>query len=219
MRVLVLGATGGIGLHIVEIAVKAGHHVVVYARSPQKLPEYLREHQNVTIVKGELQDAAQLEKALEGAEAVISSLGPSAKNGPFHPGGTPLAKAYVLLIELMRKQSVKRLIALGTASNKDPNDKFNLVFFTLVSGVATFAHSAYKDIVAIGNAVRASDDLSWTLVRVPLLTEEESSLYWAGYIGDGKIRTHLSRKAFAQFTIDELEGSTWVHKAPMLSNA
>jgi len=37
MNLTVLGATGGIGRHVVSQALDAGHHVTVYDRSPAKL--------------------------------------------------------------------------------------------------------------------------------------------------------------------------------------
>ena len=141
------------------------------------------------------------------------------KNGPFHPGNTPLAHAYGVLLECMRARSVKRLIALGTASMTDEHDKFSFEMSVLVTGVAVFAHNAYKDVVAIGKNIRAADrDVMWTIARVPLLTEKEDTAVLAGYIGDGKTRTRLSRAAFAAFVLQELEENKWCRQAPLISS-
>lgn len=218
MHVLILGATGAIGNLLIEEAITASHTVVVYVRSPQKLPTSITSHPSVTVVEGQLTDTQALLKALEGVHAVLSALGPAVKSGPFHPGDTPLAHGYELLIDLMMKKGVKRLIALGTASMKDENDKFSLQFAVLVSGVAVFAHNAYKDVVAIGNTIRSSEDLVWTIARVPLLNDDKDNSFIAGYIGDGKVRTKLSRAAFAAFAIKELEANEWCKKAPLVSS-
>ena len=163
MRILVLGGTGGIGPLLIEELLSVQHTVIIYARSPQKLPESISSNPNVVIIKGELMDSDGLEKALEGVHAVVSALGPAVSRGPLHPSDTPLAKAYKLLVSLMQKGNVKRLIALGTASIKDSNDKFDLKFSLMVTGVATFAYTAYKDVVAIGETIRASQGLVWTI--------------------------------------------------------
>lgn len=218
MHLLILGGTGAIGILLIQEALSASHTVVVYARSPQKLPESIVSHPGVTIVEGQLTDAAALSKAMEGVHAVLSTLGPAVKSGPFHPGNTPLAHAYELLIELMNKANIKRLIALGTASIKDEHDKFSLQFAVLVSGVAIFAHNAYKDVVAIGNVIRGSHDLDWTIVRVPILTDNKDTASIAGYIGDGKVNTTLSRAAYAVFAIKEVEANEWCQKAPLISS-
>lgn len=86
MRVLVLGATGAIGILTCRECLVAGHTLVIFARSPEKLPEDVSNHLNVVIIKGGFDDEDSLAKAMEGVHAVISSLGPSVTRGPFHPG-------------------------------------------------------------------------------------------------------------------------------------
>jgi len=218
MRILVIGATGAVGLAIIEQALLQGHQVVVYARSPEKLPETISNDDRVSVHKGSLTDENALTTALTGVHAVASALGPAVSKGPLHPSDTPLAKAYSLLLRLMRERDVKRLILLGTASNTDDNDKPSLVFRGLVLGVDLFAHNAYKDIVAIGNIVRADPDALWTLARVPILTNDNSTSYHAGYIGDGTTATRLSRKAFGAFVVNELSKNEWIRKAPLISS-
>lgn len=217
MRVLVLGGTGAIGLLLIQEAIAASHTVVVYARSPQKLPDSISLNKNVVIFKGELNDSEALDKALEGVHAVVSALGPAVKSGPLHPSGCPIAQGYKLVVEHMQKRGIKRIIALGTASNKDEHDKFDLQFWTFVTGVAVFAHNAYKDVVEIGNTIRGDSELVWTLARVPVLTSADHRGYHAGYIGDGKTKTYLPRLAYAVFVIEELERNEWSRKAPMVS--
>src|SRR5262249_3123860 len=131
-----------------------GITLVLYVRSPQKLPDDVASHRDVIVIVGQLNDPDSLSKALEGADAVISTIGPAVVRGPFHPRGTPLAKGYELLIKTMRSQGVHRLIALGTTSMKDPNDKSNVPFSILIGGIAVFARTAYKDVVAIGEVIR-----------------------------------------------------------------
>jgi len=218
MRVLVLGATGGIGIEIIERCLEQGHQVVVYARSPEKLPEGISKDERVTLHKGTLTDETALAAALTGVHVVTSALGPSVSKGPIYPSDTPLAKAYGLLLRLMREKDVKRLICLGTASNKDDHDKFSLIFNSLVLGVNTFAHNAYKDVVAIGNTVRADTDVLWTLARVPILTSGDSRKYHAGYIADGITNSTLARKAFAAFVVAEISKNEWMCKSPLISS-
>ncbi|KAI0823150.1 NAD-P-binding protein [Trametes gibbosa] len=193
MRLLILGGTGPSGLLIIEQALALDHSLVVYVRSPQKLPGTVTANPAVSVVEGQLTDKEKLLEALNGVHAVVSALGPA--------------------------RDVKRLILLGTASMKDDNDKFSLQFAVLVGGVALFAHNAYKDVVAIGQTVRAADeDIIWTIARVPLLTEKPETDFVAGYIGDSKTGTRLARAAFAAFVLKELETNEWCRKAPLVSS-
>ncbi|KAI1797512.1 NAD(P)-binding protein [Ganoderma leucocontextum] len=220
MHILILGGTGPCGIQLIQQSLEMNHTVVIYARSPQKLPADISANPSVTLVEGELTNAEKLTSAMQGVHAVLSALGPAVKNGPFHPSNTPLAHAYALIIEAMKGQSVKRLIALGTPSMKDEHDKFSLIISGLVTSVATFAHNAYKDVVAIGETIRAADphELVWTIARVPILNGYEDRSVIAGYAGDGKVGTRLARPAFAAFVLGELEQNEWCHKAPLISS-
>lgn len=73
MRVLLTGATGFVGLNIVEALLHAGHHVTAYVR-PQARRRYLDTFP-VRVVEGMLQDPRALRVALEDAEAVIHTAG------------------------------------------------------------------------------------------------------------------------------------------------
>jgi len=209
---------------IIRESLLADHTVVIYARSPEKLPEDISNHRNVVIIKGsfDAEDEDSLSKSMEGVHAVLTALGPSTTptKAPFHPSNTPLAHAYSRIIRIMHIHNVKRLIALGTASIKDKNDKFSIFFLGMVNGVKTLAYNAYKDVVAIGDTIRGEEgqDLIWTIVRVPLLTNSESKNVIAGYVGDGKTKTSLSRAAFAAFVVGELDKNEWTRRAPLISS-
>ncbi|KAL0950646.1 hypothetical protein HGRIS_007434 [Hohenbuehelia grisea] len=220
-RILILGATGAIGILVVRefLAVQPSPTIVIFARTPDKLPSDIKANPRVVVIKGELTDSDGLAKSLEGVDVVVSTLGPLVSKGPLHPSGTPLAKAYERLIELMMQQSVKRLIALGTASITDPADKFSLKFSAMVLTVSTLARTAYKDVVAIGEAIRSQGaDLDWTIVRVPVLTNGQSKEFTTGYLGDSKLGTSLSRAACAAFIVAEVGKEEWVKKAPMVTS-
>jgi len=219
MRLLVLGGTGPTGIALITEALSHSHLVVVYARSPGKLPESITSNPSVTIVEGQLTDVDQLSVAMQGVDAVLSALGPAVKSGPFYPNDTPLAHAYTFVIEAMKKQHITRLIALGTPSMKDEHDQFSLAFTALVSGIAIFAHSAYKDVVAFGETIRSHEDLEWTIARVPLLNDHDTREVVVGYVGDGKTGTTLSRAGFAAFVVQELEKKEWCQKSPLVSSA
>ncbi|KAM5531499.1 hypothetical protein V8D89_014824 [Ganoderma adspersum] len=219
MHLLILGGTGPCGIQLIQQSLELNHTVVVYARSPQKLPPDISANPSVTVVQGELTDAEKLSSAMQGVHAVLSALGPVVTS--VHPSNTPLTHAYALLIDTMKQQHVKRLIALGVPSMKDEHDKFSLVVSAMVAAVRTFSRNGYKDLVAIGELIRAADpnELVWTLPRVPFLTENKERAVVAGYIGDGKVGVRLGRAAFAAFVLGELEGNKWCHKAPLISSA
>lgn len=229
MRVLIFGCTGPCGIALTRkvLQVYPSSAIVLYARSPHKIPEDLASHPSVSIIPGELSELDKVEAALsetttdgtkqQPVDLVLSALGPT---GPLHSAAHPIAKFYEALTDLMHKHAVKRLIVLCTASYPDPQDKFSLMTYAIVTTVKVLAHTAYAEFRAVGEGVRASAErngLEWTLVRVPLLTNGESEEVVAGYVGDGKVGNCLPRKAFAAFCVGEIEKREWVGKAPFIS--
>jgi len=217
MHVLILGATGPSGTLLVKKALDASHTVVIFARSPEKLSEEIRNDTRVTTLKGALDDEPALSAAMENVDAVLSALGPKLSHGTY-PSGEPLARAYSLIIKVMVAHGVKRLIALGTPSITDPHDKQSLKWTLVVGGLKILASTVYSDIVGIGNIIRTEGDaLDWTIVRVPFLTNSSSRDVVAGYVGDGKTGTTLSRLGFAAFVLQELAENKWVKEAPLIT--
>lgn len=219
MRFLVLGGTGPCGILLIRelLAKYPSETVVVYARSPHKLPSDLSgaTYPTLVIIKGDLTDKEAIEGALEGVDVVLSALGPFFGQ----PSDTPLAKGYGLVIDAMEKNGTKRLIALGTSSIVDPADKFSLAYSCMINVVKTGARSAYKDIVAVGEIIREKGrDLDWTIVRVPILTNSDNTQTIVGSVGDGKVGTTVSRRAFASFVVEEVEQRKWVKRAPLITS-
>jgi NADPH:quinone reductase-like Zn-dependent oxidoreductase len=71
-RVLIVGATGGTGRHLVAQALERGHLVTALARDPSALRI---EHPRLRVVSGNVLDYASVEAAVRGQEAVVSALG------------------------------------------------------------------------------------------------------------------------------------------------
>lgn len=79
-RLLVLGAGGGVGAQVVKQALERGYRLTVLVR-PTRLFEL---PSSVRMVRGALEDSAALDDALDGVEAVLSSIGMQRRN-PANP--------------------------------------------------------------------------------------------------------------------------------------
>ncbi|KAF2164114.1 hypothetical protein M409DRAFT_56826 [Zasmidium cellare ATCC 36951] len=75
MLILVAGATGNIGTHVVRSALKRGHQVRALARSPEKLPEDLRNQLESFVKITGPTDIPNLDIGCKGADAVICTYG------------------------------------------------------------------------------------------------------------------------------------------------
>jgi putative NADH-flavin reductase len=71
-RLLILGATGSLGRHVLRQAVAAGHAVAVFVRTPSKLPPEIGER--VSVRAGDLSDGVPLD-LVGGQDALINCAG------------------------------------------------------------------------------------------------------------------------------------------------
>ncbi|WP_145414213.1 NAD(P)-dependent oxidoreductase [Paenibacillus xylanexedens] len=104
MHILVLGATGRVGSHIVKYALQDGHQVTALVRTPDKIDT---KHDRLTIVQGNVLESHDLLRAIEGTNAVISALNTD--------GTTTLSQSMPLLINAMEQEDIQRIITVGTA--------------------------------------------------------------------------------------------------------
>src|SRR3954468_23249681 len=95
-RIVVFGASGGIGRQVVEQALSRGDEVTAFVRSPSKLT---LSDPKLTVLAGELSDNAAVDAGVRGASVVISALGPSLDRRAV---GMPLVEGTRNIVEAMR---------------------------------------------------------------------------------------------------------------------
>jgi len=210
IKIAVFGPSGGTGKQIVEQALASGYDVVAYARNPSKLNI---SYEHLTVIQGELSDAALIETAVKGVDAVLSALGPRGSSKD-----KPLTQGIQNIIAAMKNQGVHRLIMTSTLSAKDAKDKPDFRTRAMVNLVKTTMHAAYEDIVSVAETVRASD-LDWTIVRLAILNNKpKSGKVKVGYVGSGEVGTQIRRADIADFMLKQIENTKYLRQAPAISN-
>jgi putative NADH-flavin reductase len=162
MRITVIGATGGIGTEVTKQALAAGHEVVAPVRNPARMA--LAEPA-LTVLPVDVLDPEQLLPAVEGADAVVSALGPRRGDHAevLAPGARGAAAA-------MAKAGVRRLVIVsadGAYVNEGDDALTRLVLKPIVKRVF---REHYRDVERMEVEVRASD-LDWTIVRPTRLVD------------------------------------------------
>ncbi|MFE3577432.1 NAD(P)-dependent oxidoreductase [Lysinibacillus sp. NPDC059133] len=104
MRILVLGATGRVGSHIVSLGLQDEHSVTALVRNPNTLNI---NDDNLQIIQGNVLEKQHIENAMANVDIVISALNTDGTN--------TLTKSMPLILEAMEKTHVKRIITIGTA--------------------------------------------------------------------------------------------------------
>lgn len=171
MKVLLLGATGRTGKLVLDQAIKAGHEVNCLVRSPERVKT---QHDSLQIFQGDTRDKANLVKAIEGCDAIISILNISRTSDfPWAPLRTPvdfLSKTMNQLITVAHEQSVSRIVvcsAWGVSETKpDLPGWFRWFIDNSNIGVAYRDHERQE-------ALLEDSNLDWTIVRPVGLTNSK----------------------------------------------
>lgn len=75
----------------------------------------------------------------------------------------------------------------------------------------------YEDMVRVAETIRASD-LDWTLVGVPMLTDDPpTGSIKVGYLGKG-VGSRISRADIVAFILKQVDDTTYTRQAPVMSN-
>jgi uncharacterized protein YbjT (DUF2867 family) len=157
LNLVVLGATGRTGRLVVEHALAAGHTVTALVRSPEKLTST---NANLRVVTGQATETSAVSSALEGADAVISTL-----------GGKPsvIADSTRAIVAAARKAGVSRVVMLSTfAAERDRLDAGT----RLLTGIGMGAMLKDK---SAGEEILRRSDLDWIIVYASILSDSPAS--------------------------------------------
>ena len=216
MHLTVIGATGGIGRQVVDQARTAGHTVRAAVRNPANLH---RELPAVTVDLGDA-DPKALRLAVQGSDAVISSLGPRAR----HEYGI-VARGTEAIIAAMLDTGSRRIVtvsAAGVSTVRTPNRPhppkrergagwYNRYLATPLVRRALGSH--FVDLAMMEELLRASG-LDWTAVRPPYLTDTPmTGRYRTALERNVRRGIRISRADVAHFILSTLEQPATVGKA------
>jgi putative NADH-flavin reductase len=210
MNLVVFGASGRTGRLIVDEALAAGHRVTAFVRDPQKLG---RTHELLNVAQGDSSDTAAIARAVAGADAAISALGP-VKGSP----KDLLVTAQRNITKALQAAGVKRYVVLTGAGVRDAQDQPKLVDNIFGFLLKVTAGDVLKDSEESIAIVRASA-LDWIVVRGPRLTDgAKTGSIRVGYVG-AESGTQISRADLAVMMLDQSTqpNTPWSRKMPMVS--
>src|SRR5258708_339082 len=220
MKLTIFAATGGIGRHVLEQAVAAGHDVTAIVRNPKKLSEQIR--QGVRTVTADLAapDLGALESAVAGADAVLSGLGPrSMSEAGITSQGTRA------IVEAMKATDARRIVVVSAAPigtvpspgrphtpKHDPGDGF-FMRNLLSPMIKVVLRKHYADLALMEDILRESR-LDWTVVRPPRLTDKPlTRTYRTAYGQNVRGGVSISRAEVAHLMLRALEQPETINQA------
>ncbi|MGV4928443.1 NAD(P)H-binding protein (plasmid) [Streptomyces sp. BHT-5-2] len=211
MKITVVGASGGIGRHLVRQALADGHDVTAALRSPEKLTV---RHPRLTIVRTDALDAASVEPAVEGADAVLSGIGQVGRHDPLRPASTS-ARA---VAEAMAATGVRRLLVVS-AGPLNRTGAGQPVLTHRVFGPLLWAilKEVYTDLERM-EAVLRETDLDWTSVRPPRLLDKPGTGRYRHAVEAGPSGSSIPRADVARAMLDFIPDPTTYHHAVGVSS-
>jgi Putative NADH-flavin reductase len=156
MRIIVFGATGGVGQSVVKQAVENGLDVTAFVRSPSKLEVT---HEKLKVVQGDAFNREEVAAAIAGHDAVVSCLG-SSKGMKKSTELQEMAKG---IVAGMQKHGVKRIVYTASAGiHKEIPGLSGKLIMRMLKNALTDHRAAVDYIVSQG--------LNYTIVRPMGLT-------------------------------------------------
>jgi uncharacterized protein len=151
MNICLLGATGRVGGIVLENCLEAGYHVQALVRNPEKLAI---SHPSLRILNGDARNKSDVSLAVEGCDAVISSLNTG--------GATILSDSMPLIIEAMKHHKVRRIIMVSTAGILQARSEPHLYRFQSSESRRSTTKDAEEHLNAF--LIMKESNLDWTAV-------------------------------------------------------
>lgn len=211
MKLIIFGATGGTGQHLIQQALTQGHEVTAFVRDPSKVTI---KNPNLKIYKGDVMNYANVEPAVEGHDAVLCALG-----SPANKIGTIRSEGTLHIVRAMEKKGIRRFIcqtSLGYGDSKETLNRTPFYFKYLI--VPFILKKGFADHALQEEYIRQSR-LDWVIVRPGNLTDDGfTGKYRHGFAAnDNKIKVKVSRADVADFMLKQLSDNTYLHKTAGIS--
>ncbi|MBM4224221.1 MAG: NAD(P)-dependent oxidoreductase [Gammaproteobacteria bacterium] len=210
MRILIIGASKGIGLETTRQALAAGHHVRALARSATAIAV---SNPSLEKMPGDALKPEDVEAALAGVGVVIQTLGVGLGElfRPVHL----FSDATRVLIAAMNRQGVKRLICVtgfGAGDSRASISCLQRLPFQIVLG------RAYDDKTLQETLIKESG-LDWTIARPGVLTSGPRTGRYRILAEASQWRNGIiSRANVAEFLVRQIGDGAFIGKTPVLIN-
>lgn len=169
MKLLIFGATGATGQHLVRLALSQGHRVTAFVRDPKRLA---LGGGSLDHIVGDVMHLDSVDAAVPGHDAVLCALGTmpetTADRARRQPGVPVCSVGTRHILEAMSQHGCRRIVVESSTSVGESRHTGYL-------GAAAFVRFVLRDVMLDKerqeDAIRASS-ADWTIVRPARLTDK-----------------------------------------------
>jgi putative NADH-flavin reductase len=174
MKLAVFGANGPTGRLLTQLALDEELDVVAFTRHPDAFPI---EHRRLEVAGGDVHDAAAVASAIDGTNAVVSTLGVPFAKTPI----TVYSDGVANIIAGMHTVGIKRLVCVSSSvMGPHPEPLGGFIFEKIMQPyvVNKLGRTVYHDMRRM-EAIVSESDLAWTIVRPSGLFEARATSAYA----------------------------------------
>jgi nucleoside-diphosphate-sugar epimerase len=238
MTILVAGATGATGRLLVQQLLDRGHAVKVIVRSPEKLPDSVRDHERLSIIQAPILDLGdeQLAEQVKGCEAVASCLGHNITRkgilGKPRRLVTDATRRLCQAIQSHPPEQAVKFVLMNTVGNRNRDLSEPLSFaHKIVIGLVRLMVPPQVDNEQAAEFLRSQigqghPQIEWVAVRPDtLLNEEEVTDYEivpsptrSAVFNPGKTSRINVAHFMAELIVDDQLWGKWMGQMPVIYN-
>jgi putative NADH-flavin reductase len=212
-KLLIIGASRGIGLETVKTAIRGGHRVRALARSAATMPI---ENADLEKLTGNALDSDSIRNALDDVDVVIQTLGVDISLRAIVEPATLFSRSTRILVDAMKAAGVNRLIAVTGLGAGDSRGHGGILYDAVVFPLLLKRIYDDKD---VQEWIIRSSGLDWTIVRPGLLTSGAAAGCYRVLSVPQEWRFGvISRADVADFLVRQVDDRTLIGATPLLIN-
>jgi putative NADH-flavin reductase len=202
MKLLIFGASGKTGHHLLSQALDQGYQVTAFARNPEKVR---MRHENLQVMRGDVADYASVEAAIKGQEVVLSALGASS---PFKFDPV-LVEGMGNIIKAMQSNNISRLIYLSFVGVGNGRKNAGFVIRNIAPKLLKNEIKGHQQ----RETLIENSGLQWTIIQAPTLTNgKRKNKYRSGVdIFSRGFVVSVSRSDVADFMLRQVSDTQFLH--------
>ena len=208
MRILLIGASGPLGAEVAKVSIDQGHEVTAIVRHPEASQKNLGK---ANIVKGDILNPADVNRAFANVDAVISVLG----TREVRKITTVVSEGTRNIVVAMNSFGIKRIVCVTGIGAGDSKGHGGFFYDRIINPL--LLKEIYEDKDRQEKLIRESS-LEWTLVRPAVLTNGKALGQFRTITNmSGVTTTKISRADTALFLLEETITPKFLQKTVALS--
>jgi putative NADH-flavin reductase len=195
MKIALIGASGFVGKHYLEEALKRGHQVTAIVRHPENITV---KDPNLTIKKGDVYDEHQVSDLVAGHDVVVSAFNSGWTNPRIYEDFLLGAKA---MQAGTKKAGVKRFLFTGGAGSLEVAPGVQLIDTPQFPAEYKSGALAARDYL---NILREEKELDWTFLSPAILMHPGITDGRTGHYRTGKDTPVFNEQGESRISVEDL---------------